>query len=89
MNRNPEVRMKIGEMAQMSNFETSQSHSETIYIDLGLSRRSAGGICTLKIDGAKSTIRDFNSDESVAGIRKNMINGILIIDDSEQVKVEI
>jgi len=86
-NRNPEVKMKLAQMESIGKLETNQSHSENMYIELGLSRRSAGGFRTLKIDGAKSLIREFDDTETTAGQKKIMAGGIQIIDDNEKVEV--
>jgi hypothetical protein len=83
-NRAPEAKMKMEQMAAMGNFETNQSHSDNMYVEVGLSRRSKGGFCTLKIDGGKSLIREFNSDETPSGQKKAMIAGITFVDATEE-----
>jgi hypothetical protein len=84
LNRNPEATMKIGQMASLGNFETNQSHSDDVYVQVALSRRSAGGYCTLKIDGAKSIIREYNAEETPQGQKKTMIAGITFVDATEE-----
>lgn len=83
LNRNPEIKMKMAQADAMGKIETNQSHSDNMYVEIALSRRSAGGMCTLKIDGAKSLIREYNDEEKNANTRKTLINGIQIIDDNE------
>jgi KaiC/GvpD/RAD55 family RecA-like ATPase len=85
LNRNAEAKMKMDQMASLGNMETNQSHSETMYVEVGLSRRSRGGFCTLKIDGSKSTIREFDSTETPSGQKKVMIDGMKIVDDRDPV----
>jgi replicative DNA helicase len=87
LNRNPEAKMKIDQMAALGNFETNQSHSDDVYVQVALSRRSAGGFCTLKIDGAKSLLREYNSDETTVGQKKAMVNGIAFVDDNAKVSI--
>lgn len=87
LNRAREAKMKMDAMASLGNFETNQSHSDDMYVETALSRRSPGGFVTLKIDGAKSTIREFNAEETPSGQRKAMIGNIVIIDDNETVAI--
>jgi KaiC/GvpD/RAD55 family RecA-like ATPase len=82
-NRAPEVKMKLEQLQAIGNLETNQSHSDNMYVEVGLSRRSKGGFCTLKIDGATSTIREFHEAERNANTRKTLIAGIEIIDENE------
>jgi hypothetical protein len=76
LNRAPEGKMTQAQAVTCQNIETNQSHSDTMWVSLGLSRRSPGGMCTLKIDGAKSLIREFNAEENVATTKQGYINGI-------------
>lgn len=87
LNRNPEVRMKMAQADSMGKLETNQSHSDNMYVEIALSRRSAGGMCTLKIDGAKSLIREFNEPEKNANTRKVLIAGIEIIDENDTTQI--
>jgi KaiC/GvpD/RAD55 family RecA-like ATPase len=83
LNRAREVKMKMEQMASLGKFETNRSHSDDMYVETALSRRSFGGFVTLKIDGAKSTIREYNDTEKNANTKKTLIGGIEIIDENE------
>lgn len=78
MNRNPEVTMTLAQRQAVGNLETNQSHSDNVYVDIALSRRSAGGSCTLKIDGARSIIREYSDEENNANTKKVLAGGIEI-----------
>lgn len=86
-NRNPEAKMKMAQLDSIGNMQTNQSHSDNMYVDVGLSRGSAGGRTTLKIDGAKSIIREYHDEERNANTKKTLIGGIQIIDDNEAVAI--
>lgn len=78
MNRNTEVNMTLAQRQSVGNLETNQSHSDDVYVDVVLSRRSAGGNCTLKIDGARSTIREYNDEELNSNTKKVLAGNIEI-----------
>lgn len=86
-NRNPEAKMKMAQLEAIGNMQTNQSHSDNMYVDVGLSRGSAGGRTTLKIDGAKSIIREWNSEEANANTHKVLVNGIKIVNEEETTQI--
>jgi len=81
LNRDREAKMKMASMASLGKFETNASHSSVMYVETAYSRRSEGGFVTLKIDGAKSIIREFSSEEANANTIKTLANGIQIINE--------
>lgn len=86
MNRNPEIRMKLSEADSIGKLETNQSHSDKVFIEVALSRRSAGGLCTLKIEGSKSILREYTDDERKANT-KQVVGDLQFVDESKPVEI--
>lgn len=87
LNRDREAKMKMAQMASLGKFETNQSHSSVMYVETAFSRRSSGGVVTLKMDGEKSLIREYSDDERKATTKQGMIGSIAFHDDNEKVDI--
>ncbi len=87
MNRASEIKVTKAQAQAMGKLETNQSHSDNVYVEVGLSRRSPGGMVTLKIDGARSLFREYTSEEMAAATRQGMIDNISFTDDNDHVRI--
>lgn len=83
LNRAPEVKMKLTQMDSVGKLDTTQSHSDKMFVEIGLSRRSSGGYCTLRIDGAKSIIREYTDEETLADRPGQAVGDMSYVDDNE------
>lgn len=73
--------LNLGNEAEFDGYlETDQTFEPQMLVRVGLTRYSSGGACTLWMDGASSTVREFSAEEKAAvlAVKKGKPTGKIV-----------